>query len=130
MRVRVQLAGWKKRSLVLTEIIRIILAIFTSYRLASLIALEEGPYIGWPYTPYQIGIFQILRIEAGAYDRDEETEEGKSNLARGLACPLCVGVYISFIVAFLFIFPTTVGDFFLLWMGIAGAQTFLESIGK
>lgn len=112
----------------MNEILRVFLAIFAIYRAASLISSEEGPYISWPKTLGQIGIFKILRIKAGVFDRDETTGEPKTSLARGISCPLCVGIYISLLVTFAIFFHSMVGDFFIAWFGLAGAQVFLENL--
>lgn len=55
-----------------------------SFRLSSLIALEEGP----------LSVFIKVRAELGAYDYDDQGRV-KTSLGRGISCPYCVGVYIA-----------------------------------
>ena len=95
----------------------LILAVFASYRLAAMVAREEGPY----------GVFLKLRTFGGSYDYDEQGNI-TSLLGRGLACPLCVGVYWACLCACAVTWRTVAGDFLILWMGIAGAQALLTEL--
>lgn len=111
----------------MSKAIRLVLAAFATYRCASLIASEEGPYIGWPKSKQQTGIFQAIRARLGAYDYGENSLP-ETALGRGISCPLCVGIYVCFALMFLVFLPSKLGDFFLAWMGVAGAQVFLENL--
>lgn len=106
---------------------RIFLAIFTAYRLASLIASEEGPYLPFLYKDSQeTGIFEWIRSRLGVYNYGPDGQP-TTNLARGIRCPLCVGVYLSFCLSIL-ARPKNPVEFFLVWFGISGAQVFLENL--
>ena len=109
----------------MTKALRILLAVFSVYRLASLISTEEGPSLG--IMPNGMGIFEWIRMKLGAYDYGFNGEP-ETNLGRGISCPLCTGVYVSGIVVALTIFPSRIGDFLLSWFGISGAQVFLENL--
>ena len=85
--------------------------------MAVLVAQDEGPF----------GIFVWLRTQAGSYDYDEEGNV-TSNLGRGLLCPLCAGVWCACLCACLLTWRSVAGDFFLTWMGIAGAQATLFAL--
>lgn len=86
-----------------------LLLVLICYRLSLLIAKEEGPF----------GIFQKLRVIAGAYDYGANGLPS-SNLGRGISCPLCVGVWIALLLSFYY------GQFFYVyWLAIAGGQAFL-----
>lgn len=111
------------------QLVRILLVSFGIYRISSLISSEEGLYLGWPKSEQQIGIFKAIRIRAGAYDYGPNGEP-ETNLGRGISCPLCVGVYVAAFVVALVLFPSKMGDVFLIWMGLAGGQTFLESLRR
>lgn len=109
----------------MTVWLRTVLAIFAVYRLASLVSQEEGPYFGgWP-DERQTGLFEGMRLHFGVYDYGPD---GKplTNGARGLACPLCTGVYWSALVTAALLRPTRLGDALLCWLGVSGAQSFLE----
>lgn len=97
--------------------VRLLLAVLATYRLASLLAREEGPF----------SVFDRLRAYLGAYDYDEngmpETAWG-----RGISCVFCVGVYMAGLLLFLVYLPTLTGDILLTWLGIAGGQVFLERL--
>lgn len=110
----------------MTKALRILLAIFTVYRLASLVSSEEGPSFG--LTPNGRGIFDWIRMKLGAYDHGPDGLP-ETNLGRGISCPLCTGVYISGVVAAILEPPhRRPWDFFLTWFGLAGAQVFLENL--
>lgn len=106
--------------------LRYVLAVFAVYRLSSLISSEEGPYIGWPKSELQTGIFEAIRIKAGVY-RYGPDGKPETAIARGISCPLCTGVYISFIFLFFIFFPSRIGDLFLTWMGFSGGQVLFEN---
>jgi hypothetical protein len=107
--------------------IKIFLLILATYRLASMLSGEEGPYLSWPKSDSQEGIFEAIRTRAGAY-RYGPDGKPETSLGRGVTCPLCTGVYISFFLLTLIFFPTRLGDMFLVWMGVSGGQVFLENL--
>ncbi len=100
-----------------TDWIRLVLCVFTVYRLSFLVSAEEGPS----------GVFERLREWLGAYELGENGL-ADTNLGRGIACPLCVGVYVSILVSVLFWWPSTLSSLILTVFGIAGGQMFLERI--
>jgi hypothetical protein len=52
------------------------------------------------------------------------------NLAEGITCPYCVGVWLSLPLFAMLVWPTYGGDLFLLLMAISGGQAFLQSLDK
>jgi len=52
------------------------------------------------------------------------------NLAEGLSCPYCIGVWLSWPILALVLWPTYYGDLFLVLMAISGGQAFLQSLGR
>ena len=111
----------------MSKVIRLVLAVFAAYRLASMISKDEGPYLGLWKSPEQTGVFEYLRIHAGVYDYGPDGKP-ETNLARGISCPLCTGVYMSAAMVVLSFLPSTIGDLFLAWMAVSGAQVFLENL--
>ena len=99
----------------LSEPVRLILAILSAYRLAELISVDDGPF----------KVFDRLRRWAG---RNSTKSQFHNTFADLLHCPFCTGVWFSFAVALLVFLPSVPGDFVLLVFGIAGAQAFLESL--
>ncbi len=99
----------------LPQWIRLILAIFSCYRLAGFLAYDEGPG----------SVFLKLRRWAGAYDLGQNGEPRRA-LGRFIRCPYCTGVWLAIVCGAGFIWPTMIGDMVLTWLGIAGAQTFVE----
>lgn len=116
--------------------LRVIIAIFATYRLAGLISHEEGPYIPFLYKDSnQTGVFEWIRRKAGAYNYEYEYDERgnqrttiPTNLGRGISCPLCVGGYLAFVFALLLFLDNIIINFFTLWLGIWGVQVFLENL--
>lgn len=84
------------------------------YRLARLIALEDGPF----------EIFTRFRVMMGAYDYDAQGQ-AQSMTGKLVSCPFCAGVWIAI---FLSIIPK---NRWIQWVEdmlvIAGIQTILQS---
>ena len=123
----------------MNEYLRFVLAVFTCYRLARLVALDDGPLF----------IFKRIRYwlkDKAFYEADEagmivliadssnlisDRHFGKwHNLAEGISCPFCIGIYASFLVLPLLIWPTYYSDLFLLLVSLSGAQAFLQTLDK
>jgi hypothetical protein len=100
----------------ITPFLRFIMCILTCYRITELIVLDDGPF----------DVFKKLRESVGKLAAIYSSARGLGKL---INCPFCVGVWISVGVIFLLMFPTVYGDVFLIFMAIAGGQTFLESFG-
>lgn len=109
------------------QLIQVILVSFGIYRISSLIASEEGPYIGWPKSEQQIGIFKAIRIKAGAYDYGPNGLP-ETNLGRGISCPLCVGFYVSVLMFILMSVRNPIFNGFIIFSGLWGIQTFLANL--
>jgi hypothetical protein len=96
---------------------------FASYRVTQLLVYDDGPF----------NLILKFRTRIGVYDLNQAGEP-KANLGRLFACPYCVGFWISFLTALvgyiysggLFVWWL---DLTIWWLGIAGAQAFLESRG-
>lgn len=120
----------------MAEFIKIILIFFATYRLSSLIASEEGPYLPFLYKDTdQAGVFEWLRRKAGAYNYVYEYDkEGNqrakvaTNLGRGISCPLCVGAYVTALMVLLMYLNFFLTNILLVWLGVWGVQTFLENL--
>lgn len=112
----------------MSKVTRLVLGVFATYRLASLSSSEEGPYLPFLYKdPKQMGIFKWIRMKAGAFSYGPDGLP-ETALGRGIACSLCTGVYISALLLLLIFYPSKIGDWFLAWMGISGAQVLLENL--
>lgn len=96
--------------------LRLLLAGLACYRLSRLLAWEEGP----------LGMFSAFQKALGGKDIDEETGQPKTLLGRFITCPYCLGVWIALGLCFLLIYPTIMGDTFLIIMGLAGLQAYLQ----
>lgn len=81
------------------------------YRLAQLVALDDGPF----------DLLLRLRGWAGAEDTPVET-----GLGRLLCCPYCLGVWFAMLCAALALWPTWWGDVILAVWGLAGVQAALQ----
>lgn len=99
--------------------LRLILTILTAYRLARMIAMDDGPGF----------FFEHLRLWAQEKADKEKSNLGKwHNLAEGLGCPFCAGVWVSLPLFGLLVWPTVYGDLLLLLLSISGAQAFMQSL--
>ena len=95
--------------------IKFVLGILACYRLSQMVVYDEGPF----------RLFDRLRVWAGCYDYGENGQP-KSGWGRLLNCPYCVGLWFSIPLAFV-IAERIAWDIIVLWLAIAGAQSFLES---
>lgn len=96
--------------------LRLAVAALAAYRLSRLLAFEEGPG----------GVFDVLRGAMGGKVIDEETGQPATSLGRIAVCPYCWGVWVALVLSLLVLFPSWAGDFFLLVLGLAGAQAYLQ----
>lgn len=96
----------------------VLLAMFAVYRLARFLVYDEGP----------LGIGKKFRELMGAYDLDENTGEPRTELGRAAACPYCLGMWLAIPAAAAVLLPTLIGNALLVWMGICGAQDFMQSL--
>jgi hypothetical protein len=97
---------------------RIFLGILACYRLARLFSQEDGPF----------DTFDWMREEAGCYTYGADGRPATS-LGRLLECPFCLGIWFALFCTLLVWKRTGFSDAMLLWLGIAGGQTFLQERG-
>ena len=92
--------------------IRLILAALACYRLAQLVAIDDGPG----------DVFRRFRAWAGSLENDR----ARSYLGGLVHCVYCVGLWFALVLAPAVIWPHDVCDFALIVLGIAGAQAALQ----
>jgi len=115
-------------------LIRLAFTIFACYRLARMIAIDDGPLFlfkrvrywakdrAWREASFTLGMANLdLTI-------DDRHFGPWHNLAEGLSCPYCIGVWLSLPILALVLWPTYYGDLFLVLMAISGGQAFLWSL--
>lgn len=122
---------------VLSFELRLILAIFTCYRLARMIALDDGPFFIFKRVRYWLkdrAYWEALSagmVDDKAKNGIDDKHFGKwHNLSEGLSCPFCAGVWVSLPLLALLIWPTVYGDWFLVLLSISGAQAYLQTQDK
>lgn len=91
------------------------MAALAVYRVARMVALEEGPF----------ALFERVRDWAGAYEYGENGLP-VSNLGRGISCTLCVAVWVAAPMACLVIWKTAAGVWVIVWLALSGAQVLLD----
>lgn len=91
----------------MSVLVRLLLAVLACYRLARLLSVDDGPG----------NVFLRLRALV-----PPDRMWGKL-----LLCPYCLGVWLAVLAPLVVLAPTTVSDVLLVWLGVAGAQDFLES---
>ena len=95
--------------------VNLILAMLATYRLTELLTFDFGP----------ADIFLRLREWAGVYDLGQDGRPIKF-LGKLLGCAFCTGLYVA--AALTLIFPLTVKSI-IIWLGIAGGQALIQTIG-
>ena len=80
-------------------------------------------------------MFFQLRKALGAYDYGPEPDADgqpmpRTNLGRGIGCPHCVGVWAALLCAGLLLLAHPLANLMLLVLGLAGAQSWLQSRGQ
>ena len=97
---------------------RLILAGFSTYRLAQLIAWDDGPD-------------KIFYNLSTATKEQSDIHGGRwENLDMLVNCPYCLGIWFAVFTLLLVNNPTKAGDFILGWFGIAGMQAFMQDLTK
>jgi hypothetical protein len=89
-------------------------AILACYRLAQLVALDEGPY----------KVFARFRAELGR--RAASGSAFWENSAELMHCPFCLGLWFAAPLAVWV--GGSVVDIIIIWLAIAGGQAFLQGV--
>ena len=125
----------------MNDYLRFILAVFTCYRLARMLALDDGPFFIFKRMRYWVKdkAYYEAAANTGISDKVESLDHwvindrwfGKwHNLAEGITCPFCVGIWLSLPLFTLLLWPTYYGDLFLMLVGLSGMQAFLQTLDK
>jgi hypothetical protein len=96
------------------SLFKFVLAVFACYRLAQLIALDDGPY----------SVFDRLRKELGWRAANENVFW--QNMAELFHCPFCLGIW--FAIPLAFYVGEGIIEIVIAWLAIAGAQAFLQGV--
>lgn len=102
------------------DVIRMTLTAFAVYRVAYLIANEEGP--GLPIGARENWGMGLLARLRGLVDPRQSTYIG-----RGLRCVFCVSFWVGLLAALTYPF---IPFWLLLWLGLAGAVLFIHRLGN
>lgn len=98
----------------MTDWLKFALLSFACYRLAQLVAFDEGPFRA----------FHWLRVWLGAYTLDNQGR-AETALGRLISCPYCLGIWIALPLS---LYAIGIQWYTLVWwFAIAGAQAFLQS---
>ena len=89
----------------------LLLVVFGVYRIARMLALEDGPFA--LFSHWRGFIFEHF---------------GNGWVNEGFNCPLCISFWLSIIPSA--VLASDVLGFFMLWFGIAGMSSFLLMIEK
>lgn len=96
--------------------VRFVLAALACFRIGELVALDDGP----------LDLCLRLRVVAGCHDRGSNGRI-KTGAGRLFACPYCIGVWIAVPLAYWLVGMSA--EIIIVWIALAGAQAFLQSIG-
>lgn len=113
--------------------LRLILLALSIYRIARLIARDDGPAFIIKRFRYWVKDKAWREAKkAGAINAKGEIDDrfyGKwYSLIEGLECPYCLGFWLAFILSPLVFWPSGVGDFALVVFGVMGLQAFLWGV--
>lgn len=119
----------------ITWAFRLFLCVLTCYRLAKLISEDDGPGFIFKRIRYWVGDKAWFEAEknkvinrlVSPIEIDDRWYGKWYSLSEGLSCPYCVGLWLSFPLFLVFLFPSQIGDLFLLLMSISAGQAFLQS---
>ena len=104
----------------MSRLLRLGLAALAVYRLALMLTGEDGP----------LYIFKKGRRAVGRWaspmSGNSFSDEARLSVAELVNCPYCLGVWLAAGAAILARWPTKAGDILLTWLGIAGAQAWLQ----
>jgi len=100
--------------------LRFVLAVFAVYRLAQLVAIDDGPF----------AIFSRLRGSVAQWSAGVDTGSLRWTARELIKCPYCLGVWFGAFAVLPVWFPTAIGDLALLALGIAGGQCFLQDFSR
>lgn len=97
--------------------LRFILAALAVYRLARMLAFEDGPF----------DVFVSFRTWVGGYDYGVNGQP-VSSLGKLVSCPLCIGVWLSFPAMIYVLWSPGDSAVIVAWFAIAGLQVYLQKI--
>lgn len=103
-------------------LIAVLLAAFAVYRIAFMIAREEGPF----------DVFDRLRALAGNLPEQRDGNRRRPHwIQRGLGCPLCISWWLALPAAFIVVYSLSQPPLMALalWPCIAGICLFLYQLG-
>lgn len=93
----------------MADLLTLVLAAFAVYRVAHMLALEDGPF----------DVFAKVRTRLGG-------DTQATWLGRGVNCPLCIGFWIALAASLIFFPLADWRTWLLTWLGIAGAAVAIE----
>ncbi len=110
---------------------RFILAILTTFRVAQLLPLDDGPF----YIFERVRLFTHDKAQETHDRKNKEKEKGEKleqslgiwpNIDDAVTCPYCQGLYFASLMVILLKSKRKFVDIFLLIFALAGAQTLLQ----
>jgi hypothetical protein len=116
-------------------LIRFVIAILATYRLARLLPEDEGPF--FIFTRIRSYVFTQYGNEAALSNKEELTCLNKlqlnlrfwESINSGMNCPYCCGLYAAILTAILSKKRSKIGDLFLLIFAVAGGQSLIQKLG-
>ena len=118
--------------------IRFCLCVLTCHRLALMLGEDDGPLFVFKRIRYYFRDKAWLEAEKHNQiviknSQPEITDRWfgiRHNIAEGVSCPYCIGVWLSVPLFLMFLYPTPMGDLFLILLSISGGQAFLQGFRK
>jgi hypothetical protein len=91
-----------------------VVRVFAVYRAAQLLVYDDGPN----------DLIFKFRATMGVYDLDQNGEP-KTSVGKLFSCVYCLGLWLAIPVI-----ANVINKFIILWLAIAGGQSFLEALSK
>lgn len=117
---------------------RLLILSLAAYRLASLVAVDNGPFAMFARFRRYSGV--KANLYSGLRDTSLPVTWAKffysllalfwKNLADAIHCPYCVGVWFAAACLLIELHGSRVGNLFLLWLAISGAQALAQELAN
>ena len=110
------------------DFVRLMLSILTLFRLARLLAVDDGPL--WVFARLR-GWTDTQTVKAQGYIGLQTIPAAVwGSLDEGLRCPYCVGIWLAPLVGLLYARQGWLSDALLVIIGLAGGQALLQGVVK
>lgn len=117
---------------------KLLVATLATYRLAQLVSVDDGPLDVFAkmrgkvkgIKGYWEAMYRISLPVTWRHFFASNLYQFWHSMSKLVECPFCTGVWLAIVPLLLFSIGSVYADLFLLWLAIAGGQSFLEGLSK